>query len=178
MGSWELGLAGECQSMWSWGKMSHNWNLCLHTVLQTNLDCYLKTLHVLMWEEEDLLGTLHLTVSNFSKKKECFCSAVVTCILWHSNVWYWQDLCDSLGADLSWWDWLTSDRAARGQETWSQRSVGSGGQRWLRRARSGGAKPDEPPNCHLPSFLFLFLWFQLLAGRAHWFQRGWVLDNW
>ena len=112
------------------------------------------------------------------QKKECFCSAVVTCILWHSNVWYWQDLCDSLGADLSWWDWLTSDRAARGQETWSQRSVGSGGQRWLRRARSGGAKPDEPPNCHLPSFLFLFLWFQLLAGRAHWFQRGWVLDNW
>lgn len=45
-------------------------------MLQTNLDCYLKTLHVLMWEEEDLLGTLHLTVSNFSKKKN------VSAVLW------------------------------------------------------------------------------------------------
>ena len=29
-----------------------------------------------MWEEEDLLGTLHLTVSNFSKKKN------VSAVLW------------------------------------------------------------------------------------------------
>ena len=108
--------------------MSHNWNLCLHTALQTNLNCNLKTLHALMWEEEDLLGMLHLIVSNFSKKKNVSAVPVITCVLWYSNIWYWQDLCGSLGSDLSWWDWLTSDRAARGQETWSRRSVGSGGQ--------------------------------------------------
>ena len=34
------------------------------------------------------------------------------------------------------------------------------GLRWAKVAEKGkkwGAKPDEPPNCHLPSFLFLSL---------------------
>lgn len=50
--------------------------VCVQSLKQV-LPRNLKTLHALMWDEEDTLGMLHLIVSNFSKKKSV--SPVTSC---------------------------------------------------------------------------------------------------
>lgn len=114
--------------------MFHNWNVCLCVYLKwiaiQNRSCLLnvETKHALMWEK-DMFGIVHLTVSNFSKKKmflQCLWLLVPYDIV-------------KFGIEYGlWFTWVRFDRSSLGGTGWpltTQLGGRTGGE-----GRVGGAK--------------------------------------